>query len=291
MDIQCIKLKDVHIEQVKNNTPEYVERQIPKGMPRLHMLAAIIGSRNSGKTTTCIQLLKMYQKAKSYDKIVWFSPTASREQKMKAFVQDSPKHCPVEIIDKFSVEEFQGLIEWIKTEIDEYKQYLKDVELYKKFQRTKNEDDLTHEELLRLDEMDWSQPKTNYIYGYPSFGVVFDDNIGDKNVFSPTCKGVTSNFWILHRHLSCSVFILSQIVANGIPRQIRGNISLWILFSCKSDSLKNEIAKELAFKCKPERFLDMWEFATQNQHDFLFADYDANQDQMFRKNFDTLLMG
>jgi hypothetical protein len=256
------------------------------------MLCAVVGSRNSGKTTTALRMLKMYVKSKSYDKIFWWSPTARREAKIKAFVEECDKSkCPLEIFDTFNEAEFTQLLDWFKSEIDEYRLYKKRLECWRKFQKCKDTDELSMDELVMLEEIEWKKPETTYKNGFPSWALVWDDEIGNKTIFNPTCKGVTSKFWILHRHLSCSVFILSQIVANGIPRQIRGNISLWILFSCKSDKLKKDVADELAFKVSPETLLEMWEMATKEPHHFLMCDYDCPDDKyMFRRNFTDLIV-
>lgn len=290
--MKLVRLKNVSIPDVSNNTPEYAERRTPPNMPRLHMLCAVVGSRNSGKTTSTLRMLKMYVKSKSYDKIFWWSPTALREQKFRTFMDDCEKQgVQIEVKDKFVEAEFLDLQNWMRGEIDEYRHYKKKLEVWNKFMKVRDVDDLTMEELALLEEMEWQKPKTDYKNGFPSFALCWDDCIGDKSIFSPTCKGTTSQFWILHRHLSCSVFILSQIVANGIPRQIRGNISLWILFSCKSEKLKKEVSEELAFKVSPEKLLEMWEFATKDRHDFLMCDYDCpDEDFMFRKNFTDVIV-
>jgi hypothetical protein len=290
--MKLVRLSKVKIPDVPNNIPDYSERKTPPQMPRLHMLAAVVGSRNSGKTTTAIRMLKMYVQSKSYDKIFWWSPTASREAKIKAFSEDCDKKgVPLEIISHFNEGEFSQLLDWFRSEIDEYRLYKKRLEVWQRFKNCKDVSEMSLEDLSLLEEMDFEKPTTTYKHGPPSFALVWDDEIGNKTIFSPTCKGVTSQFWILHRHLSCSVFILSQIVANGIPRQIRGNISLWILFSCKSEKLKKDVADELAFKCAPETLLKMWDFATQNQHDFLFCDYDcADVNFMFRRNFTDVMV-
>lgn len=290
--MKLVKLKNVEVPDLPDNVPEYAERKTPPNMPRLHMLCAVVGSRNSGKTTTALRLMKMYVKAKSYDKIFWWSPTAKREAKFRSFMSDCEKlGVEIEVKETFNESDFLALQNWMRGEIDEYRHYKKQLEVWNKFCKVHSTDDMSLDELSMLEEMEWDKPTTTYKNGFPSFCLCWDDCIGDKSVFSPTCKGTTSQFWILHRHLSCSVLILSQIVANGIPRQIRGNISLWILFSCKSDKLKKEVSEELAFKVSPEKMLEMWEFATKERHNFLMCDYDCpDETLMFRKNFDQLLI-
>lgn len=140
--------------------------------------------------------------------------------------------------------------------------------------------------------MDWKRPTSEYKY-YPSFCLVLDDCAGKRDIFASNCKNVMSNFLILHRHLSCSVFTLMQIVGNGIPRQIRSNISMWMLFQCKSATLKKAVAEELAFKLDPDTLMKAWDHATQSGdgHDFLMLDYDEpDPSRMMRKNFTHFLL-
>lgn len=289
--MKIVKLKNITVPDLPNNTPEYTERKTPPNMPRLHMLCAVVGSRGSGKTSAALKMLKMYVKSKSYDKIYWYSPTASREAKIKSFIEHCKGQCEIEIIEHFDVHEFSNQLDWFRSEIDEYRLYKKKLDVWKRYLKCESVDELSLDDLVMLEEMDWEKPKTTYKNGFPSWALVWDDEIGNKSIFSPNCKGVTSQFWILHRHLSCSVFILSQIVSNGIPRQIRSNISLWILFSCKSDKLKKDVADELAFKCEPDDLLKIWDFATQEQHSFLMCDYDCPDEKyMFRKNFTDLIL-
>jgi hypothetical protein len=161
--------------------------------------------------------------------------------------------------------------------------------VWHKFCRT-DVDGLTIDELWMLEEMGFQKPTTDYKHGHPSYCVCFDDLIGSKTVYSANCKGATSSFFILHRHLSCSVFLLSQVMANGIPRQIRSNISLFILFACKSDTLRKAIAEEVAFKVSPDKLLEVWDFATGDAHSFLMVDSDTSDNRlMFRKNFTELI--
>jgi hypothetical protein len=84
------------------------------------------------------------------------------------------------------------------------------------------------------------------------------------------------------------MLFLMQIVANRIPRQLRSNISLWMLFPTKSATLKKQVAEEIAYKLEPETLINAWDLATKDDpHSFLYCDYDAtDMSKMFRRNFD-----
>ena len=92
-----------------------------------------------------------------------------------------------------------------------------------------------------------------------------------------------------HRHLSLSVYLLSQVFANFVPKQLRGGcINLWLLFRTKSDKHMEDIADAVASKIDPKNFIAAWQFATsESPHDCLLCDYKcSNVDDMLRKGFD-----
>jgi len=142
-----------------------------------------------------------------------------------------------------------------------------------------------------LDDMNFEKPETDFKWGFPSFAVIFDDCICEK-VFSQHIKNPVSKFFTTHRQHSCCVFFTSQVHQQGVPRQIRGVVSIWILFRCKSKELQEAIAKELSFKCDPKTLMDVWDFATKDDpHDFLFVDYKQNDlNEMFRKCFTSRIL-
>jgi adenylate kinase family enzyme len=286
--MHLVPIPDVHMPDLPRNTPPYASRATPKNLPRLHWLAAVIGSRNSGKTTAALKFLKAYVLTKSYDRVIWFSPTASREEKTKDFQEYCEKHgVAMEVHDNYSDAIMAEKVDWIRGEIDAYKRYLHQLEVWKRFLRTRNVDKLSFDDLQELEAMGWEEPTTEYKHGYPSFCIGVDDCACRRDVFNASCKGVMANFAILHRHCSCSMLFLMQIVANGIPRGVRGNISLWMLFPTKSATLKKAVAEEIAFKIEPEMLIQAWDLATkENPHDFLYCDYDSpTLDGMFRRGF------
>jgi hypothetical protein len=250
-------------------------------------MAVMYGSMGSGKTVALLKMLKMYDKTRSYDRIIWFSPTLGREPKGKAFIEGK-KNCELVYHEKFSDSVFHEETERMKADIEGYREYLRRLKLWERWVKYDyNIDKLEYDEIWELDQMGWEKPKTNFKWGFPSFALILDDCIFEEGVFSANCKNNTAQFFICSRHYSCCVFITSQVHANGVPRQIRGVISLWILFRCKSKELQESVAKELSFKVPPQTLLDVWDFATKNSpHDFLFINYKENDlNNMFRVGF------
>jgi hypothetical protein len=116
--------------------------------------------------------------------------------------------------------------------------------------------------------------------------------VSEKRIFSATIKGKATNLFLNHRHISMTIIMSTQVFKNGIPNAIRGgNISMYWLFSTKSEKLQNIIAEEVAQKVKPETVLEAWNFATKDDdYSFLLIDYDTkDKSRMFRKNFDNII--
>ena len=283
---------DVKMPTLPDNTPEYLSRPYPKDCFPLHILSAVIGGRGSGKTTFALKLIKLYDKHKSFDRIVIFSTTAHKEPKMLNFI-NSKTFAEITHYKGFSNTDLQHEMERMENDIKQYRLYKRQLDIWNKYiQCGHNIDYLTLDEIWELDMMDWNRPEPPNKSGmFPSHLILMDDLVGAR-VFNANMSGLGNNLLISHRHYSCSVFILSQTFTSFIPKQIRANnIGLWILAGCKCDKTMKEIADDVASKVKPDEFVKAWKYATSKPYNFLVCDYDAHEDERrFRINLDKLLI-
>jgi hypothetical protein len=166
-------------------------------------MAVMYGAMGQGKSVSLLQMLKMYDKTKSYDCIIWWSPTLCHEPKGKVFLE-SKKNFELIFYKKLNEADFINETERMKSDIEGYREYLRRLKLYEKRVRNDfNLDHMTYDEIWELDEMGWEKPTTDFKWGFPSFGIVFDDCIAQKGIFSPSIKSATSSFFTAHRHFSC----------------------------------------------------------------------------------------
>lgn len=284
--MKLVKVDNLKLPTRKCIDPEYLTRLTPSGMPKLNFLAVLYGAMGSGKSVRLYDILDMYDATKSYDRVIWYSPTMCRDVNGMDYMQ---RHHNFELVyhEKFDMGEFQGHLDNMKADIDNYREYKRHMKIWEKLVKNDYDvDNLTFDELLTLEELNWEKPTTDFKNGFPSFAVIWDDCITDK-VFSQNIKNPVSKFLTTHRQHSCCVFITSQVHQQGVPRQIRGVVSIWILFRCKSKELQEQVAKELSFKCPPDVLMKVWDLATKDSpHDFIFIDYKENDlNNMFRKNF------
>ena len=287
-----INMETLHVDGLENNNLKVVQakpRKVPKTMPRLSFLGAIVGSRNSGKTNAFINLIKFYDTTKSFDKIYLFSPTYQNDPKYQLLDNDE-KHYELSVYQTYNNEIFKDVLEDIKRDIEEYKKYEKLMKIYKKFLRVKKIESLDAEELLELSLIDFEKPETKYKLGMPTSLLIFDDLVGNKDLYRADAKGLLNSFIILHRHLLTSVLFISQIWNNAVPRQIRNNLSLLMLFRNKNDKMKGEIGLEMSSVISVEDFVRLWNFATEPDYSFFMIDFDAKKRECrFRRNFNELI--
>jgi hypothetical protein len=283
-----MKLVKVKVKLPKRTCidPEYLTRPTPFGMPKLNFLAVLYGSMGSGKSVALYNMIDMYDATKSYDRIVWYSPTMCRDVNGMDYLG---RHHNFELCyyPEFKQHEFMEHLARFKSDIDDYREYKRKLEIWEKYAAHGYDvDAMTFEELMWLDEMEFEKPTTQFKWGFPSFAVVFDDCICER-IFSQNIKNEVSKFFTTHRQASCCVYFTSQVHQQGVPRQIRGVISIWILFRCKSKDLQEAIAKELSFKCDKDTLMKVWDYVTKDDpHHFLFIDYKQNDlKDMFRRNF------
>ena len=280
----------------KFETEEYELRVVPEGLPRVPFLAGIIGSRGAGKTTAMINLIRAYQRpgvAPAWDHLIIFSPTAKKDPKYKALEEQlSTKDTQVELIEDFTVTKFLDYIKYMDAETKSYETKKLAVGAYKKFkEKNMDIDKLKEDELLALYAYDFEpEGKTRNVYkhGRPSFCMVFDDLVGEKLVYSTTGTNWVSKFALRHRHYNCTMLFLSQSWNSGIPRQIRHNLSLCVLFRVVSPQLKKDVASEMSSFISEQEFIELWDEATLNLHDYFLIDFSAPPELKFRKNLDHI---
>lgn len=281
----------VALPELQDPHPEYASRPVPPHTFPLHILAAIIGGRGSGKTSFALKLIKLYDRAKSFDRIVVFSTTAHKDPKVKAFLA-SKTFAELTPYRGYTDDELRGELQRMEADIEAYRKYVAELRVWKKFVAHGHDvDAMTYEELLVLHDLDMEAPECPTKSGmFPCHLIVFDDLVGCP-VFRANMSGLANNLLISHRHYSASVFILSQAFTNFIPKQVRAsNIGLWVLFGCKCDKTMRDIADDVAAKVSPEEFVRAWKFATAKPFTPLVCDYDTHDPAMrFRQGLDKVI--
>jgi GTPase SAR1 family protein len=287
--MKLVKLSNVSVPEIPNNTPPYTFRKYPKqGFP-LHMRMAIIGGVGAGKTSFLLKFLKWYDKEKAWDRCIFFSPTLKGENKGDAFIH-SKHNFELEVYSKYSDAVMIEEAEMMKQRIEDWKLWEEKKRVWAKFKKCKSVEELHLDEMMLLDSMGWEKPQNEFPNGYPSHIVILDDMVGAKGVFSANCCGFLTEFILQSRHHSATVIVLSQVFKNFLPAQLRqGSFDKWVLFGTKSKH-RETIAEEMSDKIEVDKFLQIWDFVCNEPHKALFIDYTAPLKYMFRSGFDKLVM-
>ena len=289
-----VKIKNCKIEVPKGSAFSY---DTPPDMPSGHMLTACIGKRGSGKTTALVNLAKKM----NYDRIFVISPTFNSNSGLmdmlnidKADVFDDPDD--TSCIDKIKAE--------IEMERDDLQAYNEKMKRWRQLMRMIKKSDCTIPDDLLLefyDNDDLQKPVHRWGGRRPFMLLIIDDCQGSK-LFS-TKK--LDNFTIRHRHIGdfqddlpsigISIAYLAQnykTKSGGLSRAIRNNITSALFFKNKDLKELKSISEELAGEIDPDTFIQVYNNALIEPHDFLFVDLHKKKEHPsgFRRNLDVFII-
>ena len=292
-EIKSLKEEKVNLkdETVESNNPY---------LPKLYMCSMFIGSKGSGKTYSLVSLLKHYEKSSLLDKkgrkhimrTILFCPTGNSDFN-KIYTTLESLDQEKDVILEYSDEALLNVLDNIKSEEEEIKEYYKYQKAYNKF---KSNEKLKDKHLLILDKHDFKDPFINFEMMKPKYSqyrinfLIFDDLISHQSAFKKNSK--ICNLTIKCRHHHCSMLFTTQY-PRSIPPVIRTNTDIWVLFKFASkERIIDQIYNEISSLITIEEFEALYEYATKDsKHDALIIDNHSkvNKDLMFRKNWNTVL--
>ena len=286
----------VKVQKIKNgikNEPIKIKNSnkppaTPSNLIKLHALSAFIGSRGSGKTNTAVLLAQKLQKEKSIDRIFIISPTFSSNPIFNVLNID-PDDVYTDIDNVFeALEDIKEKVEMEKNCFEEYHHYKKIIEKL----IIKGENALTFKEVSLLELNDYKIPFNKYEGKKPGLLLIVDD-MSHSKLFS-NGRNAFTNLCLRHRHLSnlgLTIFMLVQNFKTGISKALRQNISQIAIYKTHdATQLKDMYQELLANKMKLDEFMDLYNYATKREHDFLFLDFTPqDKEYEYRKNFDEAL--
>jgi hypothetical protein len=260
-----------------------------------------VGSKNSGKSYTLVKHLKNYEEypIQNCDKetvpmrIILFSPTAdSPYNPILRTLKDLKDEDIYTQYDDKILEDVLNDIELVKEECEERQEYIK---LYKKALKLKNVNKLDADELELLEINNFMSPdelpKLRYKIPPANF-IIFDDMIGDAKVFKKNGSDLVTKLTIKHRHKQISLIYTTQYL-RAINPTIRKNIDLLSIFKFGDlKEVQDKIYSEVSGYVKPDVFMEMYEYATEEPRNSLTIDIhpDTAPTHHFRKNLDILLL-
>ena len=301
MKIKKLKVFDQNpTGQVNNRYPT------PKNSFVQPCLQMIVGQRTSGKSYLTAKMLNQFKKDKTFDVIYIITPSFNSNQAYFG------KHIKEENAFEPTGDSIQKVIDLVEKDRDEFEEYLKKMELYKKFKKefkTKNNvESMDGELLIQGYENDFFNQPPKYKYEKvepPKSLLILDDCLGSPALLqsSGLVKLATLNrhkapLQEVHSDRSAcglAVIILCQSykmgAGMGIGRVLRENLSLLTLFKNKQEKQMDAIKEELANVCDVNLFDRAYNYATSEKHGSLTIDFTPKcSRQVFRKNLNEVIL-
>ncbi len=277
--------------------------ETPPMMPKMHFLCAVIGKRGSGKMVASVNLL---EKLQAVDRLFYVSPSADSNsaslQRLKHML--SPEDMYANVND---VSILTDIVNKIEKERDDLEEYRKKLKLYNEAMKKIGSDipmwQIDNELLLTFGE---GPPKHRWNGKPPCIVIYFDDILGSQLMIGKGAREI-ARICLYHRHLGgytdpkepgaigASLLFNAQAwktSVGGLPKALRNNLTLMILFKTKSIKELQEISEEVSGEIDEQTFYQVYEQAMQQQHDFLMIDLHPkpNHPSMFRRNFDEFII-
>jgi len=280
------------------------ERNVSDDLPPLHTLSISVGHKNSGKTLSIINLLRMYKEEDAVDMVILISPTYESNFKLFQDINDKVYHVFDPIEDPSSARKARDIV---KQEADNWVKYKKELRMYEEFKKKVITDDINEEDIDMINTF-WSSQHQDFIKPEhwlgrkPVIHIVFDDIVGtplmNKNLQS------LNNFCLLHRHvgplypeedgaLGCSLYFMTQSYkskSGTIPKSIRENASMLMVFWTYNQEMLESIALESAGNVSYDDFFKYYKKAfdtdEEPRHSFLLIDF---KNSLFKRRFEEIL--
>ena len=287
------KLKGRDNKPVKYKSVPYPQPKENSGLPKNFFVCLCIGARQSGKTVSTVKLIKYYEKEGVYNqrgeripiKTILISPTFESNPIFKSLKSlDIENDVYSEYSDKLILKILED-IEKEKAEIEEYQEKL---QMYNKFLKVRKLTELTPYETITLSIMDFKPPMKTVEYDNPPvYNLILDDLVG-TNTFKPVGASALNNLILKNRHKGINIFILAQS-AKQIPKIIRINASLLLLYKYNSDKMLDDLFEAVSGVISLENFKILYEEAVSEKYNFLTVDC-TKQHVEFKQNFDHLFV-
>jgi hypothetical protein len=265
-------------------------------LPVHEFTMGLIAPKGAGKTTTICNLLNFYRGY--FHTILVFSPTVQSDEKwdwvkrQKLIVENKPlkdwvkKKVREQAEDEDKV--VQGpkvdpVLEGLVNSTAEFSEFIPEEHFF---------DDYNDDAFRGIMEEQMSMIKLLKKYDQPKYLanrilIIFDDLVG-STLFAGSrgsyFKGVNTR----HRHYSASFIMVSQGYKE-IPKTIRTNWTALIVFEIGNEKEVEVIYEEYAMGLKRDDWMELYKYATEGDHSFLYINFQKPKRLRMMKNFEEYL--
>lgn len=237
---------------------------VPSHLPKLHCLCGAFGVVRSGKSNALVNLIQAYWNCGGLNMLFCISPTYDSNTSLQTLPFEkngifTDSHSSVQALDAII-----GIIQRRNMEYKEEKEYKIAYKAWKKEKETAAQYAMLNRQHFRPPmNIPWPQPG------------IFIDDMTHTELMANTINNKLSHLSLHHRHLDgvgVSIFQAFQTFKSGMPRVVRANLGLIMLFpTCNMREIA-EIYEEVSNNITFETFKRLLFEATKGPHDFLLID-------------------
>ena len=291
-----MEIRKTKIRNFKIQPPEKGAFTIPTPLdiPKLHTMMMVSGKRGGGKSVAVANFVRKLKDSQLMDRVLLITPTYNSNRQIWDIAE----------IDEMDVYEpeinvLQTIIGVVEAEKSEWDLFLLQKEQYREFKKEIKRRPITEidpELLLEYQDLGFFEGPPTWKYAKevpPRLFLCVDDCMG-TDLMKP--RGRLINFCIKHRHIadglgiSVAMLVQSYCAVGGVPRPIRENTTLLLLFKLKDENQRKKIHEEIGADIDLEKFDAMFSYATEEPFSFLTIDFNpVEKEKQFRKQFDEYL--
>ena len=239
------------------------------------------GSRGSGKTYSCIALMRHFEKKHYITKTFLLCPTRHSNDLYTNLKTLDEKDC-FEDENTFGLALHQ-ILTTVQKEWDDYNSELEYKKVFLKAHR--NHLSLTLREQNTLQFRQGEPPKR---IQKPSHLLIVDDAQG-TDLYSNARRDLLTHIVIKHRHIPITITLLAQSWT-GVPRVIRLNTTQFAVFKTGDKNQLKQIYDTFANTVEYDKFERMYKESVSKPHGFLFIDTVPKKEyKRFRSGFNHYL--
>jgi len=265
-------------------------------LPPFYFIYTSIAQKNSGKTYSVCNFIKLYEEhgiksgigEEMPIKTIWCSPTSNFSTNSIIYTLKSLDE--EDVFDQVSERTLIEIFEKIKAEKELIKKKDVYVSAYKRFMKIQDPSRLSIEDILILGEYNFEDYKVVFgnLKDYMYFWVLDDVIGGTDSVIGSKKNNFLNNLAIKSRHYQVNLIIISQKLSY-LPPIIRNQVDILQLFPSASikvlESYYDEVSNSLTF----DEFLELFAFATKEKYSSLIINNHPNAPHRFLSNWNRAL--
>lgn len=243
--------------------------------------AGLIAPKGAGKTTVICNLLGFYRNY--FHTILVFSPTIDSDEKWDWVKSQKLLKENVELDMFIKESQPNSISSGIVARKKEFDARIPEEHFFLEY----NEERFVQimEEQKEMISMLKRKGKTKYLAN--RILAIFDDLVGSA-LFSGTRNSYFKGINTRHRHFSASLLMVSQGYKE-IPKTVRTNWSVLIVFEIGNEKEVLVIYEEFAMGYKHEDWMEIYKYATEGDHDFLYINFQRPKQLRMMKNFTEII--